>query len=263
MTDTINNLKITLAVKKGRDKGKEFIVNKDKIIIGRKKGDIILFDTKISSSHAKISVVGKDVRISDLNSTNGTFVNHKKITKEVSLKNLDEIEVGLTTFSITIVEDIIGLKKKKGLRDEKTRVAKDSDVSIEQMIAEELADFSRSDYIDDDVDAPSFRKSVSIPRAEICFRIVSGPDKGKLISLAEGKLVFGRGEVDVEINDIDVSRRHAEVEVLPNGDIKITDLGSTNGTLVNRKRITDSVVRKGDLVQIGGTLLRLVLKKGN
>jgi hypothetical protein len=70
-------------------------------------------------------------------------------------------------------------------------------------------------------------------------------------------LVIGRGsEADLRINDPGVSRRHAEIRVTGGpGDptITVVDLGSTNGTLVDGRRVTELLVRDGAVVRIGNT----------
>ncbi|MHB8535444.1 MAG: FHA domain-containing protein [Sulfuricaulis sp.] len=65
--------------------------------IGRKPGcDILIDNLAISGEHANIFTVGEDSFIQDLGSTNGTFINNKKITKH-HLKNGDAIVIGKHT----------------------------------------------------------------------------------------------------------------------------------------------------------------------
>lgn len=81
-------------------------------------------------------------------------------------------------------------------------------------------------------------------------------------------LVVGRGtEADVRINDPGVSRRHVEfeVEVTSGGTPRLTvsDLGSTNGMLVDGHRITRTAVRDGTTVKIGNTTMTVrVVEEG-
>jgi len=65
------------------------------------------------------------------------------------------------------------------------------------------------------------------------------------------KTVIGRSpECDVFLDDVTVSRKHAELT--RDGDtFTITDLGSLNGTFVNKKRIESSELEDDDEVQIG------------
>ena len=67
----------------------------------------------------------------------------------------------------------------------------------------------------------------------------------------EGSTLIGRSpECNVFLDDVTVSRRHAEL--LRDGDtFTIRDLGSLNGTYVNRRRIESTVLEDDDEVQIG------------
>ena len=70
-------------------------------------------------------------------------------------------------------------------------------------------------------------------------------------------LVLGRGsEADLRINDPGISRRHAQIRVNPAGpgmQIDILDLGSTNGIVVNGKRVQHAVLQEGSRIEIGST----------
>jgi len=81
------------------------------------------------------------------------------------------------------------------------------------------------------------------------------PD-GRRVSLAEGTIVVGRvDECEIQLNDPNVSRRHAEFR--RDGDsIFVIDLHSTNGTKVNGMVIRQHRLSDGDVIMIGGTPLR-------
>jgi hypothetical protein len=74
---------------------------------------------------------------------------------------------------------------------------------------------------------------------------------GQSFQPGEGRTLIGRSpECDVFLDDVTVSRRHAEL--LREGEsFSIRDLGSLNGTYVNRKRIESAVLEGDDEVQIG------------
>jgi len=74
---------------------------------------------------------------------------------------------------------------------------------------------------------------------------------------AQPGTTIGRAECDVDLNDPDVSRRHAVVRSVDTG-VALEDLGSTNGTWVNGRRIEGIVeLSAGDEVRFGNTVWRL------
>src|SRR5260221_4842774 len=78
------------------------------------------------------------------------------------------------------------------------------------------------------------------------------------IELAAGPpIVVGRAiDADAIVPDVAVSRRHAEIQV-SDGDVRIADLGSANGTRVNGGRIKETFLTAGDTVQFGKLRYRL------
>jgi hypothetical protein len=80
-------------------------------------------------------------------------------------------------------------------------------------------------------------------------------------------LVVGRGtEADLRINDPGVSRRHAEIRVDPRTggghegvDVSVVDLGSTNGMLVDGRRVQQATLQDGATIKLGNTTMRVRL----
>jgi pSer/pThr/pTyr-binding forkhead associated (FHA) protein len=84
-------------------------------------------------------------------------------------------------------------------------------------------------------------------------RIISlNPEKGRIYRLdATENLIGRRLDCHVYVNDQRVSRRHARIRREPDG-LHLEDLGSSNGTFVNHRRIHGSVrLREGDVLAIG------------
>jgi hypothetical protein len=74
---------------------------------------------------------------------------------------------------------------------------------------------------------------------------------GQAFQPDEGRTLVGRSpECDIFLDDVTVSRRHAEI-VREGEEFTIRDLGSLNGTYVNRKRIESTALENDDEVQIG------------
>ena len=83
---------------------------------------------------------------------------------------------------------------------------------------------------------------------------------GQPFQPGEGKTLVGRSpECDIFLDDVTVSRRHAEI-VREGDDFTIRDLGSLNGTYVNRKRIESAELAEDDEVQIGKYRLTFLVR---
>ena len=81
--------------------------------------------------------------------------------------------------------------------------------------------------------------------------VQGGAAAGALFLLDAQRVTAGRGgDSDIFLDDITVSRRHAEFR-RESGGFVIHDVGSLNGTYVNRQRIDDQRLTSGDEVQIG------------
>lgn len=87
----------------------------------------------------------------------------------------------------------------------------------------------------------------------------AGGALGRIFSLRPGDSLIGRApDVQVALLDGEVSRHHARIAVA-GGQVRLEDLGSTNGTLVNGERSGEIVtLRAGDRLTIGGHVLKLV-----
>ena len=93
---------------------------------------------------------------------------------------------------------------------------------------------------------------VEVPRGQGVLVVKRGPNVGVRYTLERAVTRAGRHpESDIFLDDITVSRRHAELERRSNGSIVIRDDGSLNGTYVNRERIEEQRLAGGDEVQIG------------
>ncbi|MBE6464418.1 MAG: FHA domain-containing protein [Eggerthellaceae bacterium] len=65
------------------------------VIVGRSPGaDIVIAASYVSGRHARFTLMGQDLFVEDLNSTNGTAVNGRRITSPVALRDRDVVNVG-------------------------------------------------------------------------------------------------------------------------------------------------------------------------
>lgn len=87
---------------------------------------------------------------------------------------------------------------------------------------------------------------------------MSGEQVGRRIMLADDHITLGRSpDATIMLQDTHVSRLHLTIQYhAASGGYRIQDLGSSNGTLLNETPITEAVLRDGDKIIIGRTMLR-------
>jgi len=93
------------------------------------------------------------------------------------------------------------------------------------------------------------------------IRVVAGRDMLQFSTISpNSRIVLGRDDQsELQLTDITVSKRHAEVISDATGTVTVIDLNSTNGTAVNGRPIRRAVMRPGDSLEVGGVSLRLDL----
>ena len=100
-------------------------------------------------------------------------------------------------------------------------------------------------------DALQGRVAGSLPPGMALLVVRRGPNAGARFLLDRDVTTSGRHpDSDIFLDDITVSRRHAEVQRVTSGFV-VRDVGSLNGTYLNRVRVEESPVANGDEVQVG------------
>ena len=90
-------------------------------------------------------------------------------------------------------------------------------------------------------------------QAAVRARLIDTPNN-RAYDLASARLLIGReSKNDIAVHDVNASRTHAELRFEPQGVWTITDLGSTNGTLVNGREVATQPLSEGDRITIGMT----------
>ncbi|MBN2362483.1 MAG: diguanylate cyclase [Deltaproteobacteria bacterium] len=95
-----------------------------------------------------------------------------------------------------------------------------------------------------------------------CLVVIKGKQIGRRVRLTGQQTRVGRADdAELTIRDSSISRYHALFSVDKSGGWRIRDLGSTNGTLLNGRRIEESSLRDRDSIQLGeGTVIRFELQ---
>ena len=114
-----------------------------------------------------------------------------------------------------------------------------------------------------DEEQPETGANEPTPRLPIGIRlslaVLSGPDAAAVYRIEKPRVVIGRSNADIQLNDTEVSRAHAAIEIRDTLYL-LEDLGSTNGTIVDGDRITEWIeLQNHTEFQVGGTTLMLIV----
>ena len=239
------DLRISVSIIEGNDEGKTIQLGNPRTTLGRETADIILNDPEVSRTHTAILIHQKRFTIKDLDSTNGTFVNGKKI-EEGDLKHLDEIEIGGTRLLFTVYQELEEFSQE--FYEEESM----EEIELIDEIGAADDSVTRMERRDVDLKLPTGR-SLSLVTLE-------GKNKGERIEFPKGRIIIGRTGVDINLDDPNASRKHAVIEAWSRDQIYLRDLASTNGTFLNGARITSARLNNGDEIVIGSTRLRFVME---
>jgi hypothetical protein len=118
------------------------------------------------------------------------------------------------------------------------------------LVSETGSETTMSFELEEEGDEADLRTALGITGPALVVRSGGGM-AGQSFQPGEGRTVIGRSpDCDLFLDDVTVSRRHAEL-LRDDDTFTIRDLGSLNGTYVNRKRIESAVLEDDDEVQIG------------
>jgi hypothetical protein len=108
-----------------------------------------------------------------------------------------------------------------------------------------------SDLDEDDILAEDAAAVAALPPGTALLAVLRGPNAGSRFLLDSDLTLAGRHpDSDIFLDDVTVSRRHAEF-YRQGGRFVVRDVGSLNGTYVNRERIEQVELHEGDEVQVG------------
>lgn len=220
-------------------------LDKAVVTLGRRQADILLDDPRASGSHAEIRLEGKKHKLVDLNSTNGTLLNQKKV-KEVFLSDQDIIEIGSTVLCY-----FADIRDFHGEASEMTHSQKRAP----------SAQAKPADFHDVSRVTEWSTTSKKVPLHPFRLEVVQGESSGLAKDYQKIQVTIGRTDCDFVLSDKDLSRKHCLIEMLSRSSIFLKDLNSTNGTYLNGDPVTVSRLQDGDLIGIGSSIIKFQLKE--
>jgi pSer/pThr/pTyr-binding forkhead associated (FHA) protein len=203
------------------------LIKGSRFTIGRgSDNDLVLSDPSVSRVHLLVLVEQGRVVAQDLDSRNGTMVNGRAITSQ-PLDGGESVRVG----------------------DVALRFIKQED----DLIADEAGQESGDTTVVRAVQPPaSYQKTGMLGWLDV----ISGKLSGMRFELTRTKVLIGRNQGDVVIDDPKISREHGSIEWTPDGFLYV-DLGSTNGSAVNHLPVNSQLLKSGDVLRLGDTELQL------
>jgi pSer/pThr/pTyr-binding forkhead associated (FHA) protein len=209
---------------------KEVQITKDKTTLGRRPyNDIVIDNLAVSGEHAVLQMVGADVFIEDLNSTNGTYINGKAVKKQL-LSHNDTVEIGKYKIKY-LVED--------GTDYEKTMIMKPGAVpgaGAPQAYSPTVG-FGASGF-----------GSLGGSSAPASIKVLNGAAAGREVMLTKVVTTVGKPGVQV-----------ASITKRPGGYVLAHVEGALRPT-VNGSPVTGETVqlKNGDVVELAGTQMQFV-----
>jgi pSer/pThr/pTyr-binding forkhead associated (FHA) protein len=204
--------------------GKRVELWKDVTTIGRSREcDIFLADIAVHRKQARIiwTIAGYVLR--DDNGSNDSFVNGRPI-QEVLLNNGDELTFGNSKITFNASE---------GTRPFQLPVSRGRESHIGQL--------------------PDTQPPI-IARLEL----VSGRSAVRSIELFATMTIGRSRDCDIFLEDLAVSRLHATISELPDGEFELVDNKSATGTHINGQPMKRSILHDGDMVQIGANAFKFL-----
>jgi len=226
-----------LRIISGPQAGREFSLT-DLSVFEAGKGagtHIKLRDPEVAFNHFRLFRKGDTFTLYALSETKPTLVNGEEVRKAV-LKPGDRIRAGSTEFVFEFAEE--------------------GERAAEEPEREKEPEKDEAETLEGTQSAPGKGPAPGPAR----LRVVDGEDRGQsLILTGRDRWRIGRAtNSDFRLRDPKVSRDHCVIERIRDEYI-IIDLESANGTVVNGERVKKTILRDGDFVRLGYTILRFEL----
>ena len=246
--------------------GEETVVT-DGLIAGRlAESGVVLTEGHPSRQHAKFTISGNDLKLEDLGSANGTFVNSQRIEGAVVLRTGDKIRFDLEEFEYKVPHE-----QTVSDDPQQTVIRKVEDIDVEASGIRERpawidpdqksAGGPKTEFIDSaalkqmmqdgEQGAMEMADDVSVPILIVSTGAMSGARINLKAEGTHGEWTIGcDADRDIVLEEQGVSGVHAKL-TQDGARWKLTDQMSANGTFVNGKRSNMSYLDSGDRIRFG------------
>jgi pSer/pThr/pTyr-binding forkhead associated (FHA) protein len=207
---------------------KEVQITKDKTTLGRRPyNDIVIDNLAVSGEHAVLQMVGADVFIEDLNSTNGTYINGKAVKKQL-LSHNDTVEIGKYKIKF-MVED--------GTDYEKTMIMKPGARPPATGAQPLNSGFGGSGF-----------GALGASATPAAIRVLNGAAAGREVALTKVVTTVGKPGVQV-----------ASITKRPGGYVLAHVEGTLQPTVNGNPVLGETVhLKNGDVIELAGTQMQFV-----
>jgi hypothetical protein len=127
------------------------------------------------------------------------------------------------------------------------------------MVISPLPSFARSNANRSNLNLVPEDDGLKLPAAKSAMlTVVSGPSKGAVHNLKKPRVILGREDANIVLDDQEISRHHCLLEVRENY-ANLKDLDSTNGTFFEEERVRAAMLQDGAEFRIGNSVIRFSL----
>jgi predicted Zn finger-like uncharacterized protein len=125
--------------------------------------------------------------------------------------------------------------------------------------APSTASFQRDGLVAEAMARGVEEKAMKMPDSRrFSVAVIQGNNSGEIFQIGKPRVVLGRSDADIIVDDIEASRQHARIDIM--GDrVILRDLASTNGTFVNEQKISVITLENQAEFRIGTTVLMLII----
>jgi pSer/pThr/pTyr-binding forkhead associated (FHA) protein len=210
-----------LVIENGRQAGKRIEICKDYTTIGRSREcDIFIEDVAVHRKQASIIYTDAGYALRDEHGSGDSFLNGKPV-KQKLLRDGDQLLFGNTQLTFFSHE---------ATRPFQQPTSRGRELYMAKMLDSQTGSIAKLDFTRG-------------------LRVLKGFE-------LQPEMTIGRSrDCSIFLEDLAVSRLHATIHQLPNGEYELEDNSSATGTFVNGQPITRCRLKEGDVVQIGASQL--------